>query len=69
MRDAYTDLVGAIEVGKEMKAGSADPICQRRRPELLHQNRTDDHLVLSAERRLAAGDRGRRAETGAEGAR
>jgi tetratricopeptide (TPR) repeat protein len=57
MRDAYTDLVGAIEVGKEMKRAAQIQFAKSADPELLHQNRTDDHLVLSAERRLAAGDR------------
>jgi hypothetical protein len=58
MREAYTDLVGAIEVGKEMKRESQIEFAKQADPELLHlAGRADDHLLLSAERRLAAGDR------------
>lgn len=57
MRDAYTDLVGAIEVGKQMKRVSQIQFAKNADPELLHQpSPADNRLLLSAERRLAAGD-------------
>ncbi len=58
MRDAYVDLVGSIEVDKEMKRISKIQFAREADPELLHlSSRGDDHLLLNAERRLAAGDR------------
>ncbi|MFZ0685107.1 MAG: hypothetical protein WAM89_06145 [Terriglobales bacterium] len=58
MRDAYTDLVGAIEVGKEMKRVSQIQFARSAEPELLQQpSHTDNRLLVSAERRLATGDR------------
>src|ERR1022692_473384 len=58
MRDAYTDLVGSIEVGKEMKRASQVKFASAADPELLRMaGGPDEHLLLNAERRLAAGDR------------
>jgi len=57
MRNAYPDLVGQIEVGKEMKRAAAIQYANEAAPELLHlPSRHDQHLLLNAERRLAAGD-------------
>jgi tetratricopeptide (TPR) repeat protein len=58
LRDAYTDLVGSIEVGKEMKRASQVQFAKAADPELLRSaGRQNEHLLLDAERRLAAGDR------------
>ncbi len=58
LRDAYTDLVGSIEVGKEMKRASQIQFAGEAAPELLRQDsRRNERLLLNAERRLAAGDR------------
>ena len=58
LRDAYTDLVGSIEVGKEMKRASQVQFAKAADPELLRSaGRPNEHLLLDAERRLAAGDR------------
>ena len=57
MRNAYADLVGSIEVGKEMKRASPIQFSGEAAPELLHlAGHPDQHLLLNAERRLAAGD-------------
>jgi tetratricopeptide (TPR) repeat protein len=57
MRNAYTDLIGSIEVGKERKRVSSIQFSPEAAPELLHlAGRRDEHLLLNAERRLAAGD-------------
>jgi tetratricopeptide (TPR) repeat protein len=57
MRNAYADLVGQIEVGKEMKRASQLQFSAEAAPELLHvPSHGNDRLLLSAERRLAAGD-------------
>ncbi len=57
MRDAYPALVGSIDVGKEMKRASLVQFSGEAAPELLHlAGRHDEHLLLNAERRLAAGD-------------
>ena len=57
MRDAYPDLIGSIEVGREMKRASSIKFSAEAAPELLHQERPrNDNLLLNAERRLAAGD-------------
>ena len=57
MRNAYADLVGQIEIGKEMKRASQIQFATEAAPELLrlagHQN---ERLLVNAERRLAAGD-------------
>ena len=57
MRNAYADLVGSIEVGKEMKRASQLQFSGEAAPELLHlAGPHSEHLLLNAERRLAAGD-------------
>ncbi len=57
MRNVYADLVGSIEVGKEMKRASLIQFSGAAAPELLHlAGRRSEHLLLNAERRLAAGD-------------
>jgi tetratricopeptide (TPR) repeat protein len=57
MRDAYADLVGSIEVGREMKRASQIQFASEAAPELLHVARPgNEKLLLNAERRLAAGD-------------
>jgi len=57
MRNAYADLVGSIEVGKEMKRVSQIQFAGEAAPELLHlAGSRNQHLLLNAERRLAAGD-------------
>ncbi len=57
MRNAYSDLVGSIDVGKEMKRASLIQYSGEAAPELLHlAGNRDEHLLLNAERRLAAGD-------------
>ncbi len=56
MRNAYPELVGSIEVGKEMKRASLIQFAAEAAPELLHQGSKNEHLLLNAERRLAAGD-------------
>jgi tetratricopeptide (TPR) repeat protein len=58
MRNAYADLVGSIDVGKEMKRASLIQFAGEAAPELLHlAGGRNEHLLLNAERRLAAGDR------------
>jgi len=58
MRNAYADLVGSIDVGKEMKRASLIQFAGEAAPELLHlAGSRNEHLLLNAERRLAAGDR------------
>ncbi len=57
MRNAYTDLVGNIEVGKEMKRASQIKFAGQAAPELVRQARPqNNNLLLTAERRLATGD-------------
>jgi len=57
MRNAYADLVGSIEVGKEKKRASLIEFSGEAAPELLHlAGAHSAHLLLNAERRLAAGD-------------
>lgn len=55
MRNAYPDLVGSIDVGKERKRASSIQYSAEAAPELLLAGR-NEHLLLNAERRLAAGD-------------
>jgi tetratricopeptide (TPR) repeat protein len=58
MRDAYADLVGSIDVGKERKRASQIQFASEAAPELLRVARPQGgSLLLNAERRLAAGDR------------
>jgi tetratricopeptide (TPR) repeat protein len=57
LRDAYANMLGSIDVGREMKRASAIEFSGEAAPELLHlASRKDEHLLLNAERRLAAGD-------------
>jgi tetratricopeptide (TPR) repeat protein len=57
MRDAYPNMVSSIDIGREMKRASAIEFSGEAAPELLHlAGRKDEHLLLNAERRLAAGD-------------
>lgn len=57
MRNAYPDLISSIDVGKEMKRASLIQYSSEAAPELLHlAGRPNKHLLLNAERRLAAGD-------------
>jgi tetratricopeptide (TPR) repeat protein len=57
MRNAYPDMVGSIDVVKEMKRASSIEYSREATPELLHlAGSQDQHLLLNAERRLAAGD-------------
>jgi len=57
MRNAYPDMIGQIEIGKEMKRASLIQYSGEAPPELLHlAGRGDKRLLLNAERRLAAGD-------------
>ena len=57
LRDAYASLVGSIDAGKEMKRASLIQFSGEAAPELLHlAGRRNEHLLLNAERRLAAGD-------------
>jgi tetratricopeptide (TPR) repeat protein len=57
MRNAYPDLVGSIDIGKEMKRASLIQFSGEAAPELLHlAGKKNEHLLLNAERRLAAGD-------------
>src|SRR5271155_153896 len=57
MRNAYANMVGSIEVGKEMKRASQMEYSSEAAPELLQQSGPHTgRLLLNAERRLAAGD-------------
>ena len=57
MRNVYPDLLSSIDVGKEMKRASLIQFASEAAPELLHLARPrNEHLLLNAERRLAAGD-------------
>jgi tetratricopeptide (TPR) repeat protein len=57
MRNAYADMLGSIDVGKEMKRASQIQFAGEAAPELLHLARPrSEHLLLNAERRLSAGD-------------
>jgi tetratricopeptide (TPR) repeat protein len=57
MRNAYANMVGSIEVGKEMKRASQIEYSSEAAPELLQKSGPHTgRLLLNAERRLAAGD-------------
>ena len=57
MRNAYADMLSSIDVGKEMKRASLLQFSGEAAPELLHlAGKRNEHLLLNAERRLAAGD-------------
>ncbi|MGA9901960.1 MAG: hypothetical protein ACLPN2_17970 [Terriglobales bacterium] len=56
MRNAYPDLIGSIEISKEMKRAAQIQFAHEAAPELLHAGKGNQHLLVNAERRLAAGD-------------
>jgi tetratricopeptide (TPR) repeat protein len=57
MRNAYADMLGSIDVAKESKRAAQTQFANEAAPELLHLARPKtEHLLLDAERRLAAGD-------------
>lgn len=57
MRNAYADMLGNIDVAKESKRAAQTQFANEAAPELLHLARPKtEHLLLDAERRLAAGD-------------
>jgi tetratricopeptide (TPR) repeat protein len=57
LRSAYPGMLDAIEVGKERKRASEIQFASVAPPELLHLARPhNEHLLLNAERSLAAGD-------------
>jgi tetratricopeptide (TPR) repeat protein len=57
MRNAYPYLLGAIDINKEIKRVSQIEFAAQAEPELLHlSGGRNQHLLLDAERRLAAGD-------------
>jgi hypothetical protein len=57
MRNAYPELLNSVDVSREMKRASMIEFSGEAAPELLHlAGRKDEHLLLNAERRLAAGD-------------
>jgi tetratricopeptide (TPR) repeat protein len=58
MRNAYAGMLESIDLGKEMRRASLLEFAGEASPELLHlAGRKNEHLLLNAERRLAAGDR------------
>jgi tetratricopeptide (TPR) repeat protein len=58
LRNAYPEMLASIEVGKEAKRASQIEYASAAAPELLHLGRQKNgHLLLNAERQLAAGDR------------
>jgi hypothetical protein len=57
MRNAYVDLVGNVEIGKEIKRAQQIQYATEAAPELLHgSGPQNSNLLVKAERRLAAGD-------------
>jgi hypothetical protein len=57
MRNAYPGMLGAIDIGREMKRASQIEYAGEAAPELLHLTRPhNENLLLTAERRLSAGD-------------
>lgn len=57
LRNAYPDLIGAIDVGRERRRVATIQFASEAAPELVRPaGRHDEHLLLKAERRLAAGD-------------
>jgi tetratricopeptide (TPR) repeat protein len=55
MRDAYPNLLGSIDVGREMRRASQIKFASEAAPELLARP-SNNNVLLQAERRLAAGD-------------
>ena len=57
LRNAYGDLVGDIDVGKERKRAGQVTFATNSDPELLHLSRpVEGKLLVTAEKRLTAGD-------------
>ncbi len=57
MRNAYSGMLAGIDVGREMKRASQIQFAGEAAPELLHLARPrNENLLLTAERRLSAGD-------------
>ncbi len=57
MRNAYSGMLAGIDVGREMKRASQIQFAGEAAPELLHLARPrTENLLLTAERRLSAGD-------------
>jgi hypothetical protein len=57
LRNAYGEMVGNIEVGKEQKRAAQIQFASKADPELLHLSRPmEGKLLLTAEQRLSAGD-------------
>jgi hypothetical protein len=57
MRNDYVDLLGTIDVTRERRRAAGIQYASEAAPELLHlAGHPDEHLLLNAERRLAAGD-------------
>ena len=57
LRNAYGEMVGNIEVGKEQKRATQIQFAAKADPELLHLSRPmEGKLLLTAEQRLSAGD-------------
>jgi tetratricopeptide (TPR) repeat protein len=57
LRDAYGDMLGAIDVGKEAKAANDVQFVSTTQPELVQLSRLEDRrMLVTAEKRLAAGD-------------
>lgn len=57
MKNAYSDMLTAIDVGKEMKRASQIQFANQAAPELLHLTRPSDQpLLKQAEKRLSGGD-------------
>lgn len=57
MRNAYPGMLAGIDIGREMKRASQIQFAGEAAPELLHLARArNENLLLTAERRLSAGD-------------
>ena len=57
MRNAYAGMLASLDIGKEMKRASQIEFASQAAPELLHLARArTENLLLTAERRLSAGD-------------
>ena len=57
MRNAYAEILGRVDVAREKKHAAQIEFAQQATPELLHLSRpNNEHLLLTAERRLSVGD-------------
>lgn len=57
MRNAYAEILGRIDIAREKKHAAQIEFAQQASPELLHLSRpNNEHLLLTAERRLSVGD-------------